>query len=194
MLKKIFYVFAIVTLCASNAHAVMDMNSFNVRPITSKEFFDFLEVFGSMRGPLRVEILKDRKTDFENADPLKYLQKIKGEKKVKKALKKNDLTWDQFMDLTGNILLAYYTIQPDETKVAIIRRLADYGLELDDAQIPPEYRDMIREVIKTDAGAMMASVALDMFLQVPQENIDIVKRNKLTLDKQFYTRFWKDKI
>lgn len=194
MKKILMPVICLFCLFAFSAHAAVDMTSFKVRPITSKEFFDFIEVFGAMRGPLRVQILEDRKTDFEKADPLKYLQKIKGEKKVKNALKKNDLTWDGFMELTGNVLLAYYTVQPDETKIAIIRRLADYGLELDDAQIPPEYREIIREVIKTDAGAMMASVALDLFLQVPQENIDIVKRNKLTLDKQFYTRFWKDKI
>jgi hypothetical protein len=195
MKKTFLLILIIISIFASPAiSALTDLTSFNVRPFTSKEFFTFLKVFGEMRGPLRVQILKDRKTNFEDADPLKYLGKIRSKKKVKKALKKSDLTWDQFMELTGNVLLAYYSVQPDETKIAIIKRLADYGLTLSDDQIPPEFQPLIHEFIKTDAGAALAGMALEMFLQIPPENIVIVERNKLTLDKQFYTRFWKDKL
>jgi hypothetical protein len=193
-MKKIFLLIFVIIITSSSASALSDLTSFTVRPFTSKEFFTFLKVFGKMRGPLRVQILKDRKTNFEDADPLKYLNQIRNEKKVKKVLKKSDLTWEQFMELTGNVLLAYYSVQPDETKIAIIKRLADYGLTLSDDQIPPEYQPLIHEFVKTDAGAALANMALEMFLQIPPENTAIIERNKLTLDKQFYTKFWKNKL
>jgi len=174
--------------------AGMDLESFRIRPITGNEFYSFVEIFGEMRGPLRKEILKDRKKDFEDVDPLKYVMKLKGEKDVKKVLKKYKMDWAGFTELFGNVILAYFSIQPDITKVALIREMAGYGLAMSEDQIPREYREVVDSVLKTDEGAALANVALDYFLQVPEQNVAIVKENKLTLDKMFYTRFWKDKI
>ncbi|MBN1282347.1 MAG: hypothetical protein JXA24_01060 [Proteobacteria bacterium] len=170
------------------------LESFSIRPITGNDFRSFVEVFSEMRGPLRSEILKDRKTEFESADPLKYVAKIKGEKDVKKMLKKHALTWDGFSELMGNVVLAYFSIQPQETKASLIRRLADYGLEMNQAQIPPEYRDVIRQFMKTDQGSAIAAMALDFVLQIPEENVAMARENKRTLDAMFYTNLWKDRI
>lgn len=170
------------------------LEDFKVRPFTGNEFYSFVEIFGEMRGPLRSQIMKDRKTDFEKADPLKYVMKVKDEKDVKKMLKKYDLTWDGFTDLFGNVLLAYFSIQPDVTKVALIKELAGYGLSMSEDQIPAEYRGVVQEVLKTNEGAAMANIALEYFLRVPEGNIAIAKENRITLDKMFYTRFWKDEI
>ena len=172
----------------------MKLESFKIRPITGNEFYSFVEIFGEMRGPLRSQILKDRKKDFEGVDPLKYVMKLKGEKDVKKMLKKYDMDWAGFTDLFGNVMLAYFSIQPQVTKVALIKELADYGLSMSEDQIPREYRDLVKGILKTDDGAALANIALEYFLNVPEQNIAIVKEHKLTLDKMFYTRFWKDKI
>lgn len=172
----------------------MKLESFKIRPITGNEFYSFIEIFGEMRGPLRSQILKDRKKDFENVDPLKYVMKLKGEKDVKKMLKKYDMDWAGFTDLFGNVMLAYFSIQPQVTKVALIKELADYGLSMSEDQIPREYRDLVKGILKTDDGAALANIALEYFLNIPEQNVTIVKEHKLTLDKMFYTRFWKDKI
>jgi hypothetical protein len=172
----------------------MELESFKIRPITGNEFYSFVEIFGEMRGPLRSQILKDRKKDFEDVDPLKYVMKLKGEKDVVKMLKKYEMDWAGFTDLFGNVMLAYFSIQPDVTKVALIREMADYGLSMSEDQIPREYRDLVKGILKTEEGAALANIALDYFLSIPEQNVAIVKENKLTLDKMFYTRFWKDEI
>ncbi len=182
-----------VGVVASDA-GIPGLESFRLRPFSGNEFYSFVEVFSEMRGPLRVQILKDRKTNFADADPLKYVMKIKGEKDVKRMLKKHGLSWDGFTELMGNVLIAYMSVQPDKTKAAIVKKIADYGLTMSDDQIPPEYRDVVREFIKTDSGASMAAMALEFIVQIPEQNVEIVKGQKLTLDKMFYTRFWKDNI
>lgn len=187
-------IFVLVSSAVSAEVADMNLESFRIRPITGNEFYSFVEIFGEMRGPLRKEILKDRKKDFEKVDPLKYVIKLKGEKDVKRVLKKYDMTWPQFTELFGNVILAYFSIQPDVTKVALIREMAGYGLAMSEDQIPREYRELVENVLKTDQGAALANIALEYFLNVPEQNIAIVKEHKLTLDKTFYTRFWKDKI
>ena len=172
----------------------MNLENFRVAGFTHNQFRVFVETFAEMRGPLRKLILKDRKTGFEDADPLKYVTKLKGEKDVKKMLKKHDMDWAGFTDLFGNIMLAYFSIQPDVTKVALIKELSEYGLAMSEDQIPKEYQGTIREVLKTDQGAALANMALEYFLKIPEQNVAIVKENKITLDKMFYTRFWKDRI
>lgn len=197
MLRKVTMSFLIVLLLQATAVAQvegMKLESFKVRPFTGNEFYSFVEIFSEMRGPLRKQILKDRKKDFENVDPLKYVMKVKDDKDVKRMLKKYKMDWAGFTDLFGNIMLAYFSVQPDVTKVALIRELSEYGLAMSEEQIPKEYQGMIREVLKTDQGAAMANMALDFFLTIPAENVAIVKENKITLDKMFYTRFWKDRI
>jgi len=171
-----------------------DSMQFNIRPITDKEFYTFVKVFSEIRGPLRVEILKDSKTNFEDADPLAYVSKVKDNKDVQKSLKENNLTWDSFTEAIGNILLGYFSIQPDKTKAALIKQLSSYDLMLSDAQIPAEYRPMIQSALQTDQGAEMAGMILDQFVQIPPQNVDLAKKNKRSLDQLFYTRFWKDKI
>ena len=179
---------------AGVAAAEMPSPNFTIRKISPNEFDTFNVLFGEMRGPLRNEIMKDRKTDFENADPLTYLQKVKDDKSVKKALKKADLTWTQFEELTGNILFAYFSIQPNATKAALIRQLADYGLFMNADDIPEEVRPLVTEALKTDAGATLAGMALEMAIQIPPENIELARKNQKTLDRAFYTKFWKDKL
>ena len=181
-------------IVASTATAQMPSPNFSVRKLTANEFDNFNVIFGEMRGPLRSEMMKDRKTDFENADPLKYLQKIKGEKDVKKILKKKNLSWENFEELAGNVILAYFSIQPGKTKAALIRQLADYGLFMDAEGIPEEARPLIAEVLKTEAGAELAGVALEMFIQIPPENVALARKNERTLDRAFYTKYWKDKL
>lgn len=178
----------------ASAAAQMPSPNFSVRKLTANEFDNFNVIFGEMRGPLRSEMMKDRKTDFENADPLKYLQKIKGEKDVKKILKKKNLSWENFEELAGNVILAYFSIQPGKTKAALIRQLADYGLFMDAEGIPEEARPLIAEVLKTEAGAELAGVALEMFIEIPPENVALARKNERTLDRAFYTKYWKDKL
>jgi hypothetical protein len=165
-----------------------------VRPITGNEFNSFVEIFGEMRGPLRSQIMKDRKQNFEDADPLKYVMRISDEKDVQKALKKHGMDWSDFTDLFGNVLLAYFSIQSETTKVGLIKELASYGLAMSEEQIPAEYRDLVGAVLKTDEGAVMANMALEYFLHVPEGNVAIMEAHKITLDKMFYTRFWKDEV
>ena len=176
------------------AAAQMPSPNFTIRKLSPNEFDNFNVIFGEMRGPLRSEIMKDRKTDFENADPLKYLQKVKDDKDVQKILKKKDLTWAQFEELTGNVLFAYFSIQPNATKAALIRQLADYGLFMNAEGIPEEVRPLITEVLKTDAGATLAGMALEMAIQIPPENLELARKNQKTLDRALYTKFWKDKL
>ncbi len=175
----------------STAHAKED---FDIEAFSPNQFYTFVKVFGEMRGPLRSEIMKDKNTNFENADPLKYVEKVQNSKDVKKSLKENDIKWEDFRELMGNILLGYFSIQPDKTKAAMIKQLASYGLFLESDQIPPEYRELVTEVVKSDAGAALASMALETFVQIPEENIAIVKKNKKDLDRMFYTKYWIDEL
>lgn len=177
---------------ASFSHA--QSTYFNIRPISDSEFYTFVKVFSEMRGPLRSEILKDKETNFESADPLKYVAKVKDDKDVKKVLKERNLNWDQFSELMGNILLGYFSIQPEKTKASLLRQLASYGLMMSNEQIPAEYRQLVTDVLKTDEGAALAGMALETFLKIPPENIELARKNKRQLDQLFYTRFWKDKI
>lgn len=143
---------------------------------------------------MRVEILKDRKTNFEDADPLKYVAKVKDAKDVKKILKEENVSWDQLNELMGNILLGYFSIQPDKTKAGLLKQLSSYGLAMSSDQIPPEYRQVVTDALKTDEGAALASAALEFIVQIPPENVDLAKKNSRQLDQIFYTRFWKDKL
>jgi hypothetical protein len=192
-MKKIVFVLVAALLFGTitTAHA---KENFGIEAFSPNQFYVFVKVFGEMRGPLRSEILKDRKTNFENADPLKYVEKVKGTRDVKKSLKDNDLQWEEFMGLMGNILLSYFSIQPDKTKSAMLKQLASYDLFLASDQIPPEYRELVTEVVKTDAGAALADMALETFMQIPEGNIEIVKKNKKDLDRMFYTKYWIDEL
>lgn len=190
---KLFVVVLIaMVLSASAARAAMDLGSFNIHAISADQFRTFVKVFSEMRGPLRSEILKSKKTNFEDADPLAYLAKVKDTKDVKKVMKENDISWDQFNDLMGNILLGYFSIQPDKTKSGLIKQLADYGLIVED--VPPEYRQQVKDMLKTDAGSGMAAAAMEFLIQIPEENKAIARESKRTLDQLFYTKFWADKI
>jgi hypothetical protein len=173
----------------SVSHAMLE--SFAIKPITSSGFRTFVKVFSEMRGPLRVRMLKDRKSNFKDADPLKYVMMVKDEKDVKKMLQKSKINWDQFTELMGNILLGYFSIQPDKTKAGLIKQLSEYGLGVSDSQIPAEYRQAVADILKTDEGASLASMALEFIIKIPPENIALAKKNKRTLDQLFYTRFWK---
>jgi len=184
----------VVTIIASSSLAYAGFDTFKIRPITKKEFSTFIKVFSEMRGPLRVQIMKKMKTNFQNADPLAYVNQVKDEPDVQKALKKNKITWDGFTEIMANILLGYFSIQPEQTKAGLIRQLSTYNLMMANDQIPAEYQPMIQEVIKTDEGAALAGMALEMFIQIPPENVAIAKKNKRTLDQLFYTHFWKDKV
>lgn len=164
--------------------------TFEVRVCTPNDFYTFTKIFAEMRKPLRVEILKDRKTNFENADPLKYVAKIKEKKDVKESIASAGLTWEQFEELMGNILLAYFSIQPQKTKAAMIRQLADYGLIPD---VPDEYQQVVADFLKSSSGSELASMALDIAVQIPAENIAIAREKQGELDRFFYTKYWKDK-
>lgn len=167
---------------------------FAIRPVTEAEIYTFVKVFSEMRGPLRQEILKDKKTDFRDADPLKYVSKVKKKDDAVKTLRENGISWGQFNELMGNVLLAYLSIQPEKTKTALIRQLAGYGLMMSNDQIPAEYRPVIEEVLKTDEGAAMAGMALEFVVQIPPGNVELAKKNSRTLDQLFYTRLWRDKL
>lgn len=188
-MKKLLFII-VVLLIPTLAFA----ESFTIKTLTKNDFSKFVKVFSEMRGPIRTEILKDSKGDFKNVDPLAYLSKVKSDKDVLSALKKNDLNWDSFMDLTGNILLSYFAIQPNETKAALIRRLSGYGMTLSTDQIPAEYRGVVESILKTKEGSELAGMILDTVIQIPKENLKLAKNKKRTLDQLFYTNFWKDKI
>ncbi len=190
MLKRSVSVVAALLFALAAAAPANSSENFDIEPFTPNDFYVFVKVFSEMRGPLRSEILKDRKTDFENADPLKYVEKVRDKRDVKKALKESDIKWEDFRELMGNVLLAYFSIQPDSTKAGIIKQLASYDLFLESDQIPPEYRKLVSDIVKTDAGAALAGMALEAFIQVPEQNVAIVKEKKKDLDRLFYTKYW----
>lgn len=194
MLKRFAIVLAALALVLSAGASFADTDNFDVRPVSENEFYTFIKVFSEMRGPLRVRILKDASTQFENADPLQYVEMVKNEKDVKKMLKSSGLTWDKFRELMGNILLGYFSIQPNKTKAVLLRQLANYGLALDDSEIPDEYKPLVKEVLKSEEGAMLAGAALESFLEIPAENITLARNNQSQLDRMFYTKYWKDLI
>jgi hypothetical protein len=169
-------------------------DTFVIQPFSANDFGTFVKVFSELRGPLRKEILKDRKTNFENADPLKYVEKVKDKRDVRDVLAKSDLSWDQFVNLWGNIMLGYFSIQPEKTKAALIRQIADYGLFLQMDELPAEARGFVTDVLKTDAGASLASMALEALIQIPQENVAIVRDNQRDLARMFYTKYWIDEL
>ena len=168
--------------------------SFSIKPVSKQDYYKFIKVFSEMRGPIRSEILKDKNTNFKDADPLKYVSGVKDNEDVLKVLKESDLSWQNFSEIMANILLGYFNIQPEQTKVGLIRQLSSYGLTLGGDQIPPEYQEMIKSVLATDQGAGLAGLALDQIVQIPPENIKLAKENKRQLDQLFYTRFWKGKL
>jgi hypothetical protein len=174
----------------SSAKAASD--EFEIKPFTGNDFYTFVKVFSEMRGPLRAEILKDRKTDFEKADPLKYVEKVKGKRDVQKVLSDSHLTWEAFRSLMGNILLGYFSIQPDKTKAALLRQLASYGLLMEMDQIPEEYRPIVTDVLKTNEGSTLASAVLDTIIEIPSQNTSIVREHQKDLDRLFYTKYWID--
>lgn len=184
----------IILLLGTRAGWTQDLSTFSIQPFDENQFTTFVHVFSDMRGPLRSEILKDHKEDFKNADPLKYVTKIKDNPKVQQSLKENDITWDQFTGLMGNIVLAYLNSQPQATKSAILQRLTDYGLGLSDDQIPAEYRTQIKTLITSPQGAALTSMILEHVMQIPTQNTAIVVAKSRTLDQLFYTRFWRGKL
>lgn len=190
--QSLFVIAVLAFFMPAISHA--QLGDFNIRPITDADFYTFIKVFSEMRGPLRSEILKDSKTDFKKADPLKYVGRIKDNAGVQTVLKDNGLNWDGFNDLMGNILLGYFSIQPDKTKAGLLRQLSDYGLMMSSDQIPPEYQQVVKEALKTDEGAELAGMALEFIVQIPPENVALAKKNKRQLDQLFYTRFWKDRL
>ena len=190
--KKIsLFVLIIFFLCAD---LFAGQTFFSIRKFSPNEFSVFQKVFAEMRGPLRTEIMKDKKTDFENADPLKYIIKIRDTKDVKKVLKKNDLSWEQFNDLMANVLMVYFSVQPNKTKAALVKQLADYGYFMSADQIPEEYRGMVSDALKTNEGSALAGAVFDMVVQIPPENIAIVRKNEKQLDRDFYTKHWRDSL
>lgn len=194
-LKTIIVTLLLTCTTTMAAHAQMpELSSFAITPFDENQFTKFVKVFSDMRGPLRSEILKDHKTDFKDADPLKYVAKVKDDPKVQSTLKDNNLTWDQFTSLMGNILLAYLSNQPQTTKAAILQKMSGYGLGLADDQIPENYRSQIKALIASPEGAALASFVLDQVVQVPAQNLAIVKVKNRTLDQLFYTRLWRGKL
>lgn len=184
----------ICTLTAAVQAQLPELSSFAITPFDENQFYTFVKVFSDMRGPLRSEILKDHKTDFKDADPLRYVAKIKGDSKVQTTLKSNNLTWDQFTSLMGNIVLAYLNNQPQNTKVVILQKLSSYGLGLADEQIPEQFRDQVKSLLTSPEGAALASFVLDQVVKVPPQNMAIAKAKNRTLDQLFYTRLWRGKL
>lgn len=170
------------------------LSSFSIQPFDENQFYTFVKVFSDMRGPLRSQILKDHKEDFKDADPLKYVTKVKDDPKVQQVLKDNNLTWDQFTNLMGNVVLTYLSSQPQATKVAIIQKMSGYGLGLADDQIPENYRAQVKALLTSPEGASLAGFILDQVVQVPAQNMKIVTAKSRTLDQLFYTRLWRGKI
>ncbi len=193
-MKKGILSISLLAFCSWAFFPAYGAEDFGIKAFSPNEFYVFVKVFSEMRGPLRSAILKDKKTDFKDADPLKYVEKVRGEKDVKKALSENNLTWEKFRDLMGNVLLGYYSIQQDKTKAAMLKQLASYGLIMEMGEIPEEYRPMINEVLQTDAGATLASAALEAIIEIPSGNIEIVRKNRKDLDRMFYTKYWIDQL
>jgi len=189
-MKRAFLSMAVAAFILGSINTAWAKEDFDIEAFTANQFYVFVKVFSEMRGPLRTEIMKDRKTDFENADPLKYVEKVREARDVKKALKENNLTWEDFRELMGNVLLGYFSVQPDKTKAAMLRQLASYDLFLEMDQIPEEMRPLVRDVVKTEAGSALASAALEYVIQVPEGNIEIVRKNQKDLDRMFYTKYW----
>lgn len=187
-------VFAAAVMCHVTAAHAQSMSSFTIQPFDENQFTKFVKVFSDMRGPLRSEILKDHKDDFKTADPLKYVAKVRDNPRVQSTLKDNDLSWDQFAALMGNILLAYLNNQPQNTKAAILQKMSGYGLGLADDQIPEQFRDQVKALIASPEGAALAGLVLDQVVQVPAQNTAIVKSKNRTLDQLFYTRLWRGKL
>lgn len=193
MRKLILMAFVVLWMFgASQVHAATD--SFEIAEFSGNDFYTFVKVFSEMRGPLRAQILKDSKTSFENADPLKYVEDVKSKRDVQKVLKDSSLTWESFRSLMGNVLLGYFSIQPQETKAGLLRQLSSYGLEMNKDQIPEEYRPVIEEVLKSKEGSALASIVLDAVVQIPPQNVSIVREHKKDLDRLFYTKYWSDLI
>lgn len=192
-MQKIFIFIVIGFLSImSTSIAFGASDEFKIQQFTPNDFYVFVKVFSEMRGPLRVEILKDRKKNFEDVDPLAYVEKVKKEKDVRKMLKKNDLTWESFRTLMGNVLLGYFSIQPNKTKAGLLRQLASYGLLMEMDEIPEEYRPIVTEVLKTEEGSMLAGAMLEQIIEIPAQNVEIARKNQKQLDRLFYTKYWKD--
>lgn len=189
-MRKIFLSLLFLAQLPTAIFAGSVLDSFTIKPFSANDFYTFIKVFSEMRGPLRTEILKDKKTNFENVDPLKYVEKIKDKKDVKAALKKSNITWDQFAGLFGNVLLAYLSTEPQQTKAAIIRQLADYGLIANVEGIPEEYKEVISSVIKTPEGSNLAATILEQLIEIPEQNIATTNKNRSDLDRMFYTKHW----
>jgi hypothetical protein len=199
-MRKPAAVFMLIALiCALPARAVcaevpMKLDAFDLASFTANEFGTFVKVFGEMRGPLRAAILKDRKTDFENVDPLKYVEKVKDKRDVRDALSNAGLTWGGFTKLWGNVMLAYFSLQPSATKAALVRQIADYGLSMNVEGLPDDLKPLIAQVLKTEAGSTLAAAALEYALEIPPQNIAIAKEHQRDLDRMFYTKYWRDEI
>lgn len=192
-LKSVLVALFFICIVVATAHA-QELSSFAIQPFDENQFTKFVKIFSDMRGPLRSEILKDHKTDFKDADPLKYVAKVKDEPKVLSALKDNNLTWDQFTSLMGNILLAYLNNQPQKTKVTILQQMSGYGLGLADDQIPEQFRDQFKALMASPSAAALAGIMLDQVVQIPAQNAAIAKTKNRTLDQLFYTRLWRGQL
>ncbi len=167
--------------------------SFALRPISENDYALFVKVFGEMRGPLRAQIIKDR-GDLKTADALAYLMRIKNDRGVRTALKESKITWAPFIGLTGNIVIAYMSIQPQATKAEMLRRLSSYGMTLATTSVPPEYQKSIEQALASDQGAAIANMALEFAIQIPPENIALAKRHEKDLDRFFYTKHWRNAL
>ncbi len=191
-MKKTILALLVAFACSVPLNMVFaEEPSFEVKPYTTNEFYSFTKIFGEIRGPLRGQILKDKATDFEKADPFNYIMKLKDSKDVKKALAAEGYTWDKFQELMGNILLSYLSIQPQKTKVAIVRQMAGYGFI---PGVPEEYQSAVNELLKSKEGSDLAGMALEMALDIPEENIALARKNEKQIDRFFYTKYWKDKL
>lgn len=193
-IRKFSMIVLLLTCTVMASLHAQEMPSFSIQPFDENQFTKFVTVFSDMRGPLRSEILKDHKDDFKTADPLKYVAKVKDNPRVQSTLKDNNLTWDQFAALMGNILLAYLNNQPQNTKAAILQKMSGYGLGLADDQIPEQFRDQVKALVASPEGAALAGLVLDQVVQIPAQNTAIVKSKNRTLDQLFYTRLWRGKL
>lgn len=165
-----------------------------VRPITEDEYYKFVKIFSEIRGPIRREILKERKDDYKNADPLEYISKVQNDGDVQKVIKANDLNWEQFNELMGNLLLGYFCVQQGQTKAAILRKILNEVMSTPNNNISQKQLDVVKNLLSTDEGAAIATTVLEKFLKVPVENIAIAQKNQRQLDQLFYTNFWEDKL
>ena len=193
-LTVMLLLFVVAGVGHAQAPVAVPLQPFTIEAFDENQFYQFVKVFSSMRGPLRSQILKDRKDDFKNADPLKYVTKIKDEPKVQAMLKDNNLTWNQFTMLMGNILIAYLNVQPKSTKLATMQRLADYGLGVSGDEIVNTHLEVLKTMPITPEGVALAGLLLDQIVKIPEQNINIVRKKSRTLDQLFYTRFWRGKL